>query len=145
MAGVAAEMLVGEEENFFALLKGPIQSRGGVGAGASRAAVLPGKGLDGGGGVHVSDRNDLARIEQRREFVPTSFHLADVGHIRHGTTGVQVGKNDGLVLAAEYVRAFGHEVHATEDDIAALGLRSLEGELEGVTTEIGELDNSFNL
>src|SRR5260370_16584717 len=102
MAGVAAEMLVGEEENFFALLKGPIHDRGGVGAGAYRAAVLPGKGLDGGGGVHVSDRNDLARIEQRREFVPTSFHLADVAHIPHRTTPFQLGKTNALVLAPDH-------------------------------------------
>ena len=45
------------------------------------------------------------------------------------------------MLAAENVRALGHEVHAAEDDVASLGLRSLEGELEGVTTEIGKLDD----
>ncbi len=45
------------------------------------------------------------------------------------------------MLAAKNVRALGHEVDATEDDIAALGLRGLEGEFEGVTSEIGELDD----
>jgi hypothetical protein len=32
-------------------------------------------------------------------------------------------------------------VHAAEDDIAALGLGSLEGKLEGVATKIGELND----
>ncbi len=67
--------------------------------------------------------------------------MADVGHIGHGATSVQVGKDHRLVLTAENIRAFGHKVDTAEDDIAALGLRSLEGELEGVTTEIGKLDD----
>jgi hypothetical protein len=45
------------------------------------------------------------------------------------------------MLAAENVRTLGHEVHAAKDNIATLGLGSLEGELEGVTAEIGELDD----
>src|SRR5260370_27602269 len=58
-----------------------------------------------------------------------------------GGGGIEVGKNDGLVLAAEDICAFGHEVHTAEHDVTSLGLRSLEGELEGVTAEIGELDD----
>src|SRR6266478_4428584 len=141
VAGVAAKVFVGEEEHFFAGVEGPSHDGGGVGAGANRAAMLTGKGFDGRGRIHVGDRDDFARIDERREFVPAGFHLADVGHIRHGATGVQVGKNDGLMLAAENVRAFGHEVHAAKDDIAALGLGSLERELEGVTAEVRELDD----
>jgi len=45
------------------------------------------------------------------------------------------------VLAAENIGALGHKVHTAEHDIATLGLRSLEGEFEGVTAEIGELDD----
>src|SRR5258707_6029563 len=45
------------------------------------------------------------------------------------------------MLAAKDVRTLSHKVHAAKDDIAALGLRSLEGEFEGVTAEIGELDD----
>jgi hypothetical protein len=45
------------------------------------------------------------------------------------------------MLAAENVRTLSHEVHAAKDNIATLGLGSLEGELEGVTAEIGELDD----
>src|SRR5882757_273297 len=143
--GVASEVLVGKEENFFAILESPIHDASGVGTGANRAAMLSGKGFDGRGRVHICDRDDFARIEERRELAPAGFHLADVGHVGHRAAGVQVGKNDGLVLAAENDRAFGHEVDAAEDDVAALSLRSLEGELEGVTAEISELDDFIAL
>ncbi len=73
---------------------------GGVRTGANRAALLAGEGLDRGGGIHVGDGNDLARIDERGELVPTGFHLADVGHIGHGTASVQVGQDDHLVRAA---------------------------------------------
>src|ERR1700674_1022246 len=99
MAGVAAEVLVGEEKDSFAAREGPFHDFGGVGAGANRAAVLAGKGFDGGGRVHVGDGDDLARIKERRELAPAGFHLADVGHIGHGATGVQVRQDNGLVLA----------------------------------------------
>ena len=33
------------------------------------------------------------------------------------------GKHDGLSRARQHVGAFGHEVHAAKDDVAALGLR----------------------
>src|SRR6266851_7050804 len=141
IAGVAAEVLVGEEKHFFARLEGPVHDASGVGTGANRAAMLAGKGFDGRGRVHICDRDDLVRIEERRELAPAGFHLADVGHVGHGAASVQVGKNNGLMLAAKNVRALGHKVHAAEDDVAALSLRSLEGELEGVTAEIGELDD----
>jgi len=138
ITGVASEVLVGKEENFFALLEGPLHDPGGVRTGADRAALLTGKGFDGRGRVHVGNGDDLARIEKSREFTPAGFHLADVGHIGHRATGVQVRQNNHLVFAAKNVRALGHEVHAAEDDVACLGLRSLEGELEGVTAEIGK-------
>src|SRR6267378_3836137 len=141
IASVAAKVFVGKEENFFAGFEGPFHDGSRVGAGADRAAILASKGFDGRGRVHVGDGDDLPRIDERRESTPASFHLADVGHIGHGAAGIDVGKNNGLVLAAENVRAFGHEVHAAENDIAAFGLGGLEGELEGVTAKIGELED----
>src|SRR5258708_4504880 len=140
IGGVAAEMLIGEEKNFFAAFKSPLHDRGSVRAGANRPAVLTGEGFDGRGGVHVCHGRDV-QIAQRREFAPASLDLADVGHIGHRTAGVEVGQDDSLMLAAKNVCALGHEVDATKDDIAALGLGSLEGEFEGVTEEIGELDD----
>src|SRR6266446_3497051 len=141
IAGVASEVLIGKEENFFAVLEGPLHDPGGVGAGADRAAMLTGKGFDGGGRVHVGNGDDLARVEERSEFAPAGFDLTDIRHIGHGATGIQVGKNNHLVLAAKNVGALGHEVHTAEDDVATFSLRSLEGKLEGVATEIGELDD----
>src|ERR1700682_3134063 len=141
IASVASKVLVGKEENFFALLEGPLHDPSGVGTGANRAALLTGEGFDGRGRVHIGNGDDLARIEKRREFAPAGFHLADVGHISHRAACAQVSQNNHLVLAAENVRALGHKVHAAEEDIAGLRLRSLEGELEGVTAEIGKLDD----
>src|SRR5713101_2521043 len=117
--GVAAEVLIGEEEDFFAALKSPVHHGGSVGARADRAAMLAGKGFDGRGRVHVSDGDDLVRIEERRKLAPAGFHLADVGHISHGATGVQVRQDNHLMLAAEDVRTLGHKVHAAKDDVAA--------------------------
>src|SRR5437879_4718759 len=68
IAGVAAKVLVGAEENFFSALQSPVHDGGRVGTGADRAAVLAGKGFDGRGRVHVGDRNDLAGCEDRGEF-----------------------------------------------------------------------------
>ena len=141
IAGVAAEVLVGKEENFFAALEGPLHDRGGVGAGADRTAMLAGKGFDGRGRVHVRDGDNLRRIEERREFTPAGFHLADVGHIGHGAAGVQVGQDNDLVLTAKNIRAFGHEMDTAENDVAAFGLSGLKGEFERVTSEIGELNH----
>ncbi len=66
VAGVAAKMFVGEKEHFFAGVEGPSHDGGGVGAGANRAAMLTGKGFDGRGRIHVGDRDDFARIDERR-------------------------------------------------------------------------------
>ncbi len=43
--------------------------------------------------------------------------------------------------AAENVRAFGHEVDATENDVAGVGFGGLKRELEGIAPEIGEFDD----
>src|SRR5260370_5534307 len=59
IGGVAAEMLIGEEENFSAALEGPLHDRSGVGTGANHPAMLAGKGFDGCGGVHVRDGSDV--------------------------------------------------------------------------------------
>src|SRR5258708_4544343 len=49
IAGVAAEVLVGEEKNFFTRLESPPHDLGGVGTGADRAALLAREGFDGRG------------------------------------------------------------------------------------------------
>ncbi len=42
IAGVAAKVFVGEEENFFAGLEGPFHDFGGIGTGADRPAMFTG-------------------------------------------------------------------------------------------------------
>ena len=107
--------------------------------------MLAGECLDCGRGVHVTDGDDHAGVHDGREFVPAGFHLANVGHIRHRTAGVQVGQNNNLVLAAENVRAFSHEMNATENDVARIGFGGLEREFEGIATKISEFDDFIAL
>jgi len=59
VGGVAAQVLVGHEEDLIALGQGPFEHLSCVGTGAAGAVVLAAKGLDGGGAVDVSDRDDL--------------------------------------------------------------------------------------
>ena len=54
---------------------------------------------------------------------------------------VIVGQDNDLVLTAKNIRAFGHEMDTAENDVAAFGLSGLKGELERVTSEIGELNH----
>src|SRR5258708_3771266 len=110
IAGVAAKVFVGEEENFFAALEGPFHDFGGIGTGADRAAMYPGEGFNGGSRIHVGDGDDLPRIEKKRKLAPAGFHLADVGQIGHGAAGVGVGQNDGLVVRPWGMGALGHKV-----------------------------------
>src|SRR5215831_6552948 len=101
--------------------------------------MLAGEGLDGGSGVHVGDWNDLGRVENAAELPPAGFHLPNVGHIRHRTTGAQIRKNHNLPIAAQDIGAFGHEVNATKYDVLALAFGGLLRKLEGIAAEVGEL------
>src|SRR5215831_10107871 len=141
IAGIASEMLVGKEKYLFTVFKSPFQDGRSVGAGANRAVAFPGKRLDGRGRVHVAYRNDLVGIRDGGKFVPASFHLADVGHIGHGAAGVQIRQHDDLMLAAKNVRAFGHEVDTAEDDVAGVGLGSLERKFQGITAKVCKFDD----
>ena len=89
--GIAPKMLIGEEKNLFAWLESPLQNLRGVGAGANRAAVFAREGLNGRRSVHVTDRNHVARIHHGGKVTPASFYLSDVGHVRQGTAGVEIG------------------------------------------------------
>src|SRR3989454_6816133 len=79
IAGVAAKVLVGEEENFFVTLESPVHDGGGVGTGADGAAMLSGEGFDGSGRGHVGARDELARMEERRKFAPARSEERRVG------------------------------------------------------------------
>ena len=73
---------------------------------------------------------------------PRLLDLVDSCHIRHRATCCEIGEDHGLAIAGEDVGGFGHEVHATEDDVFGIrpGSRGLR-ELERVTGDIGELDD----
>src|SRR5207247_9160197 len=89
--GIAPKMLIGEEKNLFAWLESPLQNLRGVGAGANRAAVFAREGLNGRRSVHVTDRNHVAGSHYGGKVTPASFYLSDVGPVRQGTAGVEIG------------------------------------------------------
>ena len=60
VAGVAAEMLIGQHEQLLAALPRPRHHRRGVGRRADDAAVLAAEGFDRGRRVDVGDRDDVA-------------------------------------------------------------------------------------
>src|SRR5881394_3235496 len=92
-------------------------------------------------GVHVADGNDLAGIHNRGEFIPAGLHLANISHVGHRAASVQVRQHYNLVLTAENVRAFRHEMDATEDDVAGVGFGGLKREFQGVAAKISEFDD----
>jgi hypothetical protein len=138
---VAAEMLVGEEEDLLAALPRPLEGGRGVRRGAHHAAALAAERLDGRSGVDVGDRDDRAQTHLL-EIVPGELEVLGIGHIRHRTAGRQVRENDLLMVAAQHVGAFRHEMDAAEHD--ELGVRvaaHLPRELEGVAGVVGEPDH----
>ena len=146
--GVAAEVLVGEEEHLAAALDGlllrerPLERDVGIGRRAHDAAVATAERLDVGAGVHVGHGYDAvghARVDQG---VPGVLHLGEPGHVGHRAAGREVGQDDLLLGRGEDVGRLRHEVHAAEDDELRLGpARGVPRELEGVAGHVGELDD----
>ena len=141
VSGVAAEMLVGKEEDALVTCESPFKGGAGVGRGADETAIFAAESLDGGGGVHVSDRHDFAGEALAIERIPAVFHLGDFGHIGHRASGVEIGQDYLLAVVAEHVGAFGHEVDAAENDVLRICLRGDFGELVAVAGEVGEADD----
>ena len=77
--------------------------------------------------------------------LPAIFNLCDLGHVGHGAPGIEVGENGDLAGAGKNVGAFGHEVHAAENDVFAAGLGGFFRELVGIAAEIGEADDFIAL
>ena len=76
------------------------------------------------------------------QLVPAGFELIDRGHVGHRAAGREVGQNHLLMRRRQHVGAFGHEVHAAEDDEFGFGmLRDLAGQPERVAGVVGELDH----
>jgi hypothetical protein len=101
----------------------------------------PAERLHGRGGVDVGDRHDRADTHLL-EIGPAHLELFGVHHVRHRTAGSQIREDHLLVIGAQHVGAFRHEVHAAEDD--ELGVRvpgDLLGQLVRVAGVVGELDH----
>ena len=84
--------------------------------------------------------------------VPGGFDLVDGGHVGHRAAGGHVGQHDGHALAAalgqllgpigQDVGRLGHEVHAAEDDAAAIAaVGGHLAELIAVAAQVGEGDH----
>src|ERR1019366_4482862 len=142
VAGVAAQVLIGQEENLAVAAERPLERALGIGGGADHASPFAAERLDGGGRVHVGDGGDAAAfvVSQAEvdELLPGVFHLRNLGHVGHRTAGVQVGQDDGLPRTRQYVGAFRHEVYAAEDDGADFGLRRHLRQAVGIAKAIGE-------
>jgi hypothetical protein len=143
--GVAAEVLVGEEQHL-AALAGPAQRPGQRGprvrGGADGAPVPTRERLDRRRGVHVGDGHGGVGDPRLDELVPALLDLVDRGHVGHRAARRQVGQDDRLAVRGEDVGRLGHEVHAAEDDELRAGARrGLLGQLEGVSRDVGELDD----
>jgi len=98
-AGVAAQVLVGEEQDLVGASlaavgeQGPGEDGAGVGGGAHRTAVAPDERLERRRGVHVGDGHHPLDVGHLGEGCPRLLHLVEVGHVRHGAPGVQVGED----------------------------------------------------
>ncbi len=123
--GVAAEVLVGQEQHLAGLLERPRQGDPGVGRRADGPAVPAGERLDRGARVHVGDGDDVVGDARLGQDVPALLDLVERRHVGHGAAGGEVGQQHGLRRPGEHVRALGHEVDAAEDD--ELGLRAGRG------------------
>src|SRR6266702_2464978 len=134
-AGVAAEVLIGQEEDALstqttktcrwgprvAASEGPLKGGARVGGGADQAAALAAECLDGGCRIHIGQGNGFGGESKALEGFPAGLDLGDFSHVGHGAASVQVRQNDLLAVAAKYVGAFGHKVYAAEDDVFGVG------------------------
>jgi len=98
VAGVPPEVLVREEEDAFSPLERPAEDGLGVGGSADRPALAADERLEGGGRVHIGDRDQAIDVDDLGELVPGFLDLVYVGHIGHRAAGIQVGQHHLLVL-----------------------------------------------
>ena len=102
VGGVAAEMLIGQEQNPLAALPRPLQRRRRVRRRADDAAVLAAERFDRGGGIDVGDRDDRRRSGEHAhllEIAPAQLELIGRGHVGHRAAGREV-RQDHLLMSA---------------------------------------------
>ena len=144
---VPAQMLVRKKEDFFTPRPAPFDHFASVRRGTGQPAMFAAEGFEDRGRIHVDRRHDrLLHRHYPTERIPALFHLFNRRHIRHGTTGRHVGKNDRLIGPAQHIGGFRHEVHAAEHHIGPIGtLFSDLGKNQGVATKIGMLNDFIAL
>jgi len=139
-------MLIGKEKQFGILRQPPLHGACGIRRGADYSATLSAEGFYRGCRIYVSDGRDaIAQFSGdtcSHQLLPAILDLSDIGHIGHGTSSVEVGKNHDLAGTRENVSAFGHKVYAAEYDVLAGGSGGFLRKLVGVAPEIGEADDS---
>ena len=91
--GVAAEVLIGQEQHLLALLECPREAALGIARGAHGTAVPTREGLDGGGRVHVGDGHRDVGNAGCLERGPAVLDLRDAGHVGHGAAGGEIGED----------------------------------------------------
>ena len=105
--------------------------------------------------MYVTGMTALSRCRQLSSFppvlplppnllkiAPAHLELLGLGHVGHRAAGGQVRQNHLLMIGAQHVGAFGHEVHAAEHDELGVGMRRhLLRELVRVAGVVGELDH----
>ena len=120
----------------------PLERDLGVGRRADRPAVLAAERLDVGRGVHVGHGYDGRGDAGVLERVPGVLDLREAGHVGHRAAGGEVRQDHLLLRAGEDVGRLGHEVHAAEHDVLRVrAAGGVAGQLEGVTGDVGELDD----
>ena len=147
VGGVAAEMLVGQEEHLLAARERPLQRGRRIRRRADRAAALADERFDRGRGIDVGHRHDAGLPERRRDahlrqLFPAGLELVGRDHVGHRAAGREVGQDDLLVRRREHVGALRHEVHAAEHDVVGVGPGGdLARQAERVAGVVGELDD----
>ena len=140
--GVAAEVLVGQEQHLLAPVERPGQRLASIRRGAHRSAVAAAERLDVRTGVHVCHRHRQRGDACVAEHVPGVLDLLQARHVGHRAAGREVGQDYLLVLGGEDVGRLGHEVHTAENDVRRIRAgRRLARQRERVTGDVGELDD----
>ena len=119
---VAAQVLIGQEQDPLAARPRPLEHGARVARRADDAAVFADEGFDRGRRVDVGDRDD--RVDAIAvELLPADLEMVGISHVGHRAAGGEVGEDHLLVRRAQDVGALGHEVHAAEDDEVGGGAR----------------------
>src|SRR5262249_18908948 len=132
---VAPEVLVGEEEDLFALTVSPFEDPLRVRRGANCTAALSAECFYRSGRIHIGYRQDRIYADFG-QFFPSGFDLIDSGHIGHRTTGGQIGQDHFLIRPAQDVGGLGHEVNPAEYYEFRLPLGGHLRKLERVSAQI---------